>query len=704
MKTCPTCGADVSAEPNEMCPSCLLRRGLETGVLQCSRCENALDDDARFCSQCGTPVVSPSGDALRSALEAKLLGHYRIVRLIGHGGMGAVYLARDLTLDREVAVKVVKTGDSAAIYDRLRREARTAAKLSHPNIVPLHAFGEVEGMPYFVMGYVRGESLADRLHRDRKLTESEGRRIMAEVADALDHAHRQGIVHRDVKPDNVLIEDESGRALLTDFGVAKAIGGGGTMTEAGSIIGTPHFMSPEQASGRGDIDARSDIYSLGVMAYAMFAGRLPFEGASTSEVLTKHLTQEPAPLRSLAPDVSEGTARLVERCLAKDREKRWPDARSLKVSLGAFEEDDHLPDALQAAEGNGLPALAIAVAVLFFLAMTRPPGLIVVMNAGIMLVVYLIAVAGLRHEGFGFLRTQRVIWTEPSWWPFWYPRALRRRGNVYDRLPRIVRIARAVPVAGVAWLIGIVVWCIATQSFPNMHRDPWLFATMMGAIVAFVVTWDLVIYRSRRELKQRGLGRSDVDSVAISVPLSRVPFWRRPHIEAVLEPASATIVSRSESPHDQLQAILRNAENLSGPLRPLGAEAAVAARRLLASIADLDNEITHLGRSVEPGEEDRLSDKIALLEPDDELRLLLEKQLSLLRNLTARIEEAKDKRTRRIDTLRALAVHVASLRGRRTEESTDVRALTDRVRTLCDEIAQQAGMKEDAFPTVARTP
>ena len=703
MKACPTCGADVINEPGGLCPSCLLKKGLEPEPLQCSKCESALDDGARFCSQCGSAVVAPTGDALRSALESKLLGHYRIVRLIGHGGMGTVYLARDLTLDREVAVKVVKTTESRPVYDRLRREARMAAKLSHPNIVPLHAFGEVEGMPYFVMGYVRGESLAERLRRDRKLSENEGRRIMAEVADALDHAHRQGIVHRDIKPDNVLLDDESGRALLTDFGIARAIGSGGTMTEAGSVIGTPQFMSPEQASGRGDIDARSDIYSLGVMAYMMFAGRLPFEGTTTAEVLTKHITQEAAPLRSLAPDVSENTAQIVERCLSKDPEKRWPDARSLKVSLGEFDGDDHLPDGLKTVEGNGLTALAISLAFLFFLAMTRPPEQVLVMNFVVLIVIYIVALVSLRREGFGFARSQRAIWTEPSWWPFWYPRGLRRRANVYDRLPRVIRIARALPVGGLTFITSIVVWCVINRSFPNLYLHPWLFGTMMAGFVTFIVTWDVVLYRSRRALKRHGLGRSDINSVAISMSLSHQSFWRRPHIAAVLQPLSEGETPGSESPHDQFHAILRNAEKLAGPLRPLGAEAAVAARRLLASITDLESEIAHLARSVEPGEVERLSDKIALLPADDELRLLLEKQLGLMGDLTSRIEAAKEKRTRRIDTLRALAVHVASLLGRGTGESPDVRALTDRVRTLCDEIARQAGMHEDAFPTIART-
>lgn len=703
MKTCPTCHADITNEPSGICPACLLKRGLEAEPAECAKCQNVLEEGARFCSQCGNAVLTAGGDPLRSALEAKLLGHYRIVRLIGHGGMGAVYLARDLTLDREVAVKVVRTAsESRQVYDRLRREARTVAKLSHPNIVQLHAFGEVEGMPYFVMGYVRGESLAERLRRDRKLSENEGRRIMAEVADALDHAHRQGIVHRDIKPDNVLIDDESGRALLTDFGVAKATGGGGTMTEAGSVIGTPQFMSPEQATGRSDIDARSDIYSLGVMAYLMFTGRLPFDGATTSEILTKHITQEAAPLRSFAPDLGQSTAQIVERCLAKDPSSRWPDARALKESLGAVGDDDYLPDGLQSVGGSGLPGLAISLAFMFFLAMTRPPEKVLVMNAVILFVVYLLALVSLRREGFGFARSQRAIWTEPSWWPFWYPRFLRRRGNVYDRLPAVIRIARVLPAAGLAFVTLIVAWCVVNSSFPNLYRYPWLFATMMGGMAAFIVTWDVVIYRSRRELKRRGLGRSDINNVAMSMPLGRTSFWRRPHIAAILEPLNEAVASPSEGPHEQLQSILRNAENLPGPLRPLGAEAAVAGRRLLASIADLDNEIAQLGRSTEPGEEDRLNDKIALLAADDELRQLLEKQLELVRGLTARIAAAKEKRTRRIDTLRALAAHVASLRARRIEEATDMRALTDRVRTLCQEIAQQAEMKEEAVPTVAR--
>src|SRR5258708_7839745 len=371
-RICPRCGSDIPVD-HRLCPVCLFGEGLKLQTVRCLKCQAEVDDGARFCSECGTATPSAptvEGDAIRSALEAKLKGQYRVIRLLGRGGMGAVYLARDLALEREVAIKVVKTAEEQS-YDRFRREARTAAKLSHPNIVPLHAFGEVEGMPYFVMGYVRGESLAARLRRDGKLPDDEARRIVADLAEALDHAHRQGVVHRDVKPDNVLLDDESGRALLTDFGVAKALGRSETLTAVGSVVGTPSYMSPEQAAGRADIDGRSDIYSLGVMAYAMLTGRLPFEGKTAADVLTKHLTQQPPPL-------------------------------GLTLVGGGFA------------------------------------------------LVYGMITALLVREGLSIGQSQRVIWTEPSWWPLWYPRGLRRRGNVWDRLPAAVRRVRTWPAAFLA--------------------------------------------------------------------------------------------------------------------------------------------------------------------------------------------------------------------------------------------------------------
>jgi serine/threonine-protein kinase len=702
-KTCPSCGAVVEeGRASGLCPACLLNEGLRDEMtaaprVQCPACQSTLDEDARFCSRCGAPApAEPAapGDSVRSALDAKLQAQYRLVRLLGRGGMGSVYLARDLALDREVAIKVLKTDSTAPeIQERLRREARTAARLSHPNIVPLHAFGDVEGKPYFVMGYVRGESLAARLRRDGRLTEDEARRVLADLAEALDHAHKQGVVHRDVKPDNVLLDDESGRALLTDFGVAKALGRSETLTATGSVVGTPHYMSPEQAAGRADIDGRSDIYSLGVLAYAMLTGRLPFEGKTAGDVLAKHLTQNAPPLRSIAPGLSDPTVQAVERCLAKDPARRWPDARSLKLALGVSEEPQ-LPDTVQAVQGQGMLAGCIVLLVLTLLSTVEWPALLY-SSMGLVALLYAFASARVMSEGLGLGQSQRVIWTEPTWWPLWYPRGLRRRSSIWDRLPAVVRQVRGLPVVVVAcaFVFTMLVRRFVAprwQSFPpELHLG--LFVGIVGFGVGTLAVWYVLLLRARRALLGRGLERADADRIALLVPTSRASFWSRAHIAAVLAPVpKAEAARRPDSPHDQLQSILRNAEELSGPLRALGTQAAVAARQLLVSIEHADRDIAELARSLDAGEEQRLSEKIEALRGDAGVRQLLEKQLDLVRELQARLQEAKDERHRRVELLKTLALQVTSLRVRSTEAPAEVPSLSDRVRALCDEIGGQA--------------
>jgi serine/threonine-protein kinase len=216
---------------------------------------------------------------LASRLADLLTGSYEIEGEIGRGGMGIVFSARDVKLKRRVAVKVLppELAFREEIRKRFTREAQTAARLSHPHIVPIHTVGEEEGLVYFVMGFVDGESLAARLRRRERLPVEETRRIMKETADALGLAHAMSVIHRDIKPDNILLEGTRRRVMVTDFGIAKALSdiGSGTLTGTGVAIGTPAYMSPEQAAGDSEIDARSDLYSLGVVAYEMLTGEVP---------------------------------------------------------------------------------------------------------------------------------------------------------------------------------------------------------------------------------------------------------------------------------------------------------------------------------------------------------------------------------------------------------------------------------------------
>jgi serine/threonine-protein kinase len=251
--------------------------------------------------------------------------------------MGVVYRARDERLQRRVAIKVLppELAFQKDIRERFTREAQTAAKLSHPHIVPIHTVGEGQGLVYFVMGYVDGESVAGRIRRRGKLPVDEARRIMGEAADALSAAHALSIIHRDIKPDNILLEGSRGRVMVTDFGIAKALSStsGATLTGAGVAIGTPAFMSPEQAAGEREIDGRSDVYSLGVVAFQMLTGELPFTAPTVAGILMKQIT-EPAPdIRLRRPDVPEDLALAVSRCLEKDPENRWPSADALRRSL-----------------------------------------------------------------------------------------------------------------------------------------------------------------------------------------------------------------------------------------------------------------------------------------------------------------------------------------------------------------------------------
>src|SRR5467141_1078453 len=285
--------------------------------------------------------MNDADKSLAGRLIHALGSSYTVEGELGRGGMGVVYKARDERLKRQVAIKVLppELAFREEIRIRFLREAETAARLSHPHIVPIHSVGEgPDGLVYFVMAFVDGESVAGKLKRRGRLPAEEARRIMLETSDALGAAHALGIIHRDVKPDNILLEGSRGRVVVTDFGIAKALSsttGPATLTATGVAIGTPHYMSPEQAAGDREIDGRSDIYSLGVVAYQMLAGELPFSAPTVPGILMKHIT-EPAPLiTDRRPEVPEDLAACVMRSLEKDPEDRWPTADALRRALEA---------------------------------------------------------------------------------------------------------------------------------------------------------------------------------------------------------------------------------------------------------------------------------------------------------------------------------------------------------------------------------
>jgi serine/threonine-protein kinase len=312
---------------------------------RCSACGEELSARAAFCPACGTAAPTQGLDAALSAEEAaeqdfrirlqQALGSgYQLRELLGRGGFGAVYAAWDRELERDIAVKALRHDvfPTPQLLERFKREARVVAKLRHPNIVPIFSVGEGDGLAYMTMPRLDGESLRTLLAREGPLEVEPALQIAVGVARALETAHGAGVIHRDVKPDNLMLEGAKRRVALMDFGIARATGGA-SLTGTGLVVGTPAYMSPEQARGEPDIDQRTDIYALGAVAYEMLAGSLPFVGATLGELVVLHVTTAPAPLRARRPDIPADADAAIMRCLATDRADRWSSAGELADTL-----------------------------------------------------------------------------------------------------------------------------------------------------------------------------------------------------------------------------------------------------------------------------------------------------------------------------------------------------------------------------------
>ncbi len=305
--------------------------GAAGSTMECLKCHTPLPDGSKFCFACGADVTgggtlgagTTGTEALMLRLQRLVEGKYKVERLLGKGGMGAVFLAHDLTLEREVAIKVLPPDISMdeQIVKRFQQEAKTSAKLDHTNIIPIYRVESEGGLNYFVMKYIAGTSLEDVLDQKQPLTIDYIQRVLWEAACALGHAHQRGVVHRDVKPANIMF-DHDGRVMLTDFGISKALQAASGFTGTGMIIGTPHYMAPEQAKGA-TVDGRADEYSLGVVGYRMITGELPYTGDSVHTILYKHIFEEVPSAGAKRGDTPPFLTAAISRALSKEPAQRF---------------------------------------------------------------------------------------------------------------------------------------------------------------------------------------------------------------------------------------------------------------------------------------------------------------------------------------------------------------------------------------------
>jgi hypothetical protein len=430
----------------------------------------------------------------RARLQTALGADFELRGLVGRGGFGSVYAAWDRKLERDVAVKALRHDlfPTPVVLERFQREAKALAQLRHPHILPVYEVGSGDGVAFMVTPFIRGDTLGAMFRRGEQVPPADALRWVGEIARALDAAHRAGLVHRDVKPDNILIEGHDRHAVLADFGIAKAAGGA-DLTTAGVAIGSPKYMSPEQASADREVDARSDIYSLGAVAYELLSGRRPHEAESLQRLLVLQLTTEPPTLSVIAPQVPDAAASAVMRALARDPRARWQTAGELAAALApraATQVEER--ESWFARRGLVLWLLNVVgsyftVATLVLSDASRDAGgvraAIEILRAP--LVVTVAIVFGLAWLEFvvTLLRNRpkrtdgtwrpalRAVFGQPRWWQPWYPRSLRSAESAWDLMPGEIKLLRTllwIGLAGVPLMIPLI-W--GTPELQRIARD-----------------------------------------------------------------------------------------------------------------------------------------------------------------------------------------------------------------------------------------
>ncbi|MEX2177520.1 MAG: serine/threonine-protein kinase, partial [Gemmatimonadaceae bacterium] len=669
------------------------------------------------------PTPYSGDDPIRVALERAIGFQYDVTRMLGRGGMGAVYHAHEKALDRQVAIKVLPPdavgGDAR---DRFMREARTAARLTHPNIVPLLTFGETDGLVYYVMGYVDGESLEQRLRRAGPMDADVVARLLEQLAHALDYAHAQGIVHRDVKPDNILL-DSAGTPKLTDFGIARRPASGDTLTSAGMLMGTPRYMSPEQASGDREIDGRSDIYALGLVGYAMLVGRPPFDGGSVQEILAQQVTRNAPSLRTLLPELESPVALTIDRALRKDPSQRW--ARGAEMAAALREEDstdaEEMPRRTMLKPGTyalvtSLSVLVIVNAALFGAVRIGPLYILLVPLVLLGPVVDYATMVWKEKKTAAEIR--RVFTEPPKWWPFWWPARWRRRDDVWARLPtalRRIRLSSSIGVGSFALMLQILVLLFIFMGTTRPGPLQWLlmggmFASMLVALVGLVGS----ALGMRRWARTVGLALSQASYVA-GAPTGNALLWKPSWMQRFLHPATAHPGAlEPATPAAMADAIANIAKQLPPPQRE-GVRGVVEATRALAAAIDvMDSEIAVLARNADPADEERLNARLVALGPETvgggesaaqrEMRHLYASQLALLSRIARQREEMDRRRSRYAELLRTVWLQLSTLRAEHAGDELRAADLTDQIRHLVQSVDREVDGAREAAALLAPRP